>query len=617
MSAQKPIVINGHGAKTNHSFNINGHTLLTPGNLNTPYVFAIDPNYDIEKDFQQYKVKNVKNGHWTFYDQSISPKVNDVSIAPWQQNELKSFAHNILTNPSYWANIDNHHQYYLLKDPNAVLVIKHGNHFFHLNTQETKTFLTKVENGTYSKMTDGTPLFFYADKIGKVKILGHTSLSEVLDQIDQVAGPKLIMLATCNAAQQNKIISYDTHSSSQDVVKLAKAQGVDLQHGMPNHDHPMAIDAGYSKYLKGNLETDFQNKLTLKNHSEEAFNKQNFTYGPLNKSLFTQGLELLTKCVLKDAKSIEFYSTKNQFTGRTDYHAKIADMDINVSELMKKANFSHIQFDQNYMSNAEKSAISDYTGSAYYKINNFLWGKEVWNADLSGIFVKSMQIASGLNKIMPDTDYHSFTYRGDKPSYSDICDRIELIKQGGGISESEAFFSTSLDRETATWFSGDAVIYFEDRYGKKVSGLSHFPGEQEYLLEPSTLLWTKHECINGKHIFHARKVVPLVEGKDSPTHDDISMFNKLNDWAKNHGVNTDFITPHLKSTLEDDIKPQSCSTAIRLDDCITLDNHTIPGLDQQNTIAVSNAVSSEMITPPAMVYQGLAPMQEVHHELAI
>ncbi|HRE32556.1 MAG TPA: ADP-ribosyltransferase domain-containing protein, partial [Candidatus Berkiella sp.] len=88
-----------------------------------------------------------------------------------------------------------------------------------------------------------------------------------------------------------------------------------------------------------------------------------------------------------------------------------------------------------------------------------------------------------------------------------IQERIELIKDGGGVTDFPAFLSTSLDEGIANSFSNECVIHFENRFGKNISWLSLFPSESEYLLEPTKILWTGYEFKNNKHIFHAKQVM--------------------------------------------------------------------------------------------------------------
>lgn len=573
----KTIVINGHGTKTNQTFKMQGHTLLTPGDLSKPYIFSILPNYSIESDLNKGQLKPVSGSHWNVYTSQSTPNVPDVKISPWTAHEAKNLATQILKNPTLWSNIDNQKGLYLDKDPDAKLIIKKNGDYLALDAEASKTVFEKIANNTYSHFTDGTPVFFYAPKIGKVKILNEISLSNALNQIEKIAGEKLIVLGTCNAQSANdKVISYDTLSSENAIPEL------------------------------GERHTDF-------------------TYGPLNKSLYTQEFELVIKTLLNKPNDVSLKFINN------DWHFKLHDIDININALLKKVNFSHLELSNqdsiqyfktqmlaepfNFHKNltkAEISAIKDYTGSAYINMNNLLHGKLgpfITGSDLKSILLKTAFLGSGLNKIPTEhSTLHTKTYRGDKPSLDEISDRIDLIKNGEGLSDTPAFFSTSLNLGTAESFAGKALIYFDLPYGKNVSNLSHFPGEKEFILEPCTLQWTHHEVKNGKHIFHAKKVVPLIEGKDTPVEHDIATMSKLYEWANSHNVKTDSITSHLKSKLlendkqsthRDDyleqIRPQSEKHPVNIDlnDCLKMEDNIVGLETNENHTLASSPVTHE------------------------
>lgn len=81
-AAGTAIVINGHGTKTNYTFESLEHTLITPGNLTKPYVFSVDPNYNIETDILNNKIKPVNGGNWTVYNKDTTSHVPEVIINP-------------------------------------------------------------------------------------------------------------------------------------------------------------------------------------------------------------------------------------------------------------------------------------------------------------------------------------------------------------------------------------------------------------------------------------------------------------------------------------------------------------------------------------------------------
>lgn len=330
-----------------------------------------------------------------------------------------------------------------------------------------------------------------------------------------------------------------------------------------------------------------------------------FYYGPLNKSLYTQQFELFTKCLLACPNAISFnYDTlagKKQLYGCINNNN---DIKVNVSKLLTKTDFTYVSLSEsdsqayfkNYSNNslyrdsqesnshqnstqgkcpiflkAEYSAIKDYTGSAYYAINNFMYkngsnyneknGKIEDGKQLALDLIKIMFISSGLNKIMPDTDVNTeqseiMSFRGEhSTSEAEIQLRIDSIKLPDSFVATPAYTSTSSDKDVAKNFSGSVLIKYEGLPGKSVECISHFPEEKEYLLQPSKIQWTEHtEKVKNKfgeevkvHEFKARVVRPLIEGENDPDFKDIETFKKLVDWAQKNKIDTGFITEYNKN----------------------------------------------------------------------
>ena len=160
-----------------------------------------------------------------------------------------------------------------------------------------------------------------------------------------------------------------------------------------------------------------------------------FTYGPLNKSLFTQEYELLVKMMLENPDSFRFYGADQAI------HLQIeeTDIDINLTNLLRRVNFSHLEMgredsDQflalypkaelNYfesdasafqekldlgafenLTEGEFWVIREFTGCKYHLINSFLYNNpSIYDFYLKGddrieeAMLKSAFIASGLNK---------------------------------------------------------------------------------------------------------------------------------------------------------------------------------------------------------------------------
>ncbi len=381
----------------------------------------------------------------------------------------------------------------------------------------------------------------------------------------------------------------------------------------------------------------------------------NLAFGPLNKSLFTQELELVTKCILHNPDAVKLKIKEND-NNKADILATFGNIELNLSSLFKKANFNHIQFDKtdsekylNHFSQnvyyyqepyynsehynltkAEVHAIQGYTGAEYYSINNLLYGNAFAfsyydQPILKTVVLETMMLASGLNKVPRACSLDMPSYRGEKTPYHEIQERIDIIDNGGGIIPTKAFNSTSLDPDVARAFSVSSIVEFDGAYGKNIMDFSSFPGEQELLLSPSQIYWESYEVVDGTYVFHAKVVEPLIEGKDEPTQNDISIFNKLLDYAKKAGVGTDFITPTLLHNISDDLPikehqikqpfDKNKTVPITLEDCITdLKSVTISGLEilsiQQNQ--TQTAPSEPLISISQPIFQAPVIIQELH-----
>lgn len=327
----------------------------------------------------------------------------------------------------------------------------------------------------------------------------------------------------------------------------------------------------------------------------------NFTYGPLVKSVFTQELELFAKCLLAQPDKIQLdYKNHGQ---KNTLHGIVGNLEINLSGLFKKADFSHIQLDQidseyytnimvrndvidnvpdkyKELTNAEVNAIRAYTGAAYSNMNDILYGNKLYTyhdatAQVS-VFLRTMMVASGLNKIESETSLDVPTYRGEKLPLAQLEERKHLIDEGGDITDSTAFWSTSTKFNIACDFAMGSIVHLDAPYGKDIKDISYVPHEDELLLTPSPIYWTSYEKIDGIYHFYG-KVVAALETQAESTAEDIEAFQQLLNWATEQGINTDFITPDLRAKLN--------TTPLTLADCIQ-DNNEIIGLEpQQNTTA--------------------------------
>jgi len=356
--------------------------------------------------------------------------------------------------------------------------------------------------------------------------------------------------------------------------------------------------------------------------------------GPLNKSLHTEMYELFIKCNLHAKQQVNYFLEDNG-SGKENLFASIgSSIKLNISELSQKVNFNHLSLDSNdsakfastfnssnyydgyynylYFNKAdkyaditpgEKQAIQNYTGSEYYSINSFLYGKtgSIYNYYDNGIndsaqrlVLNTAFLSSGLNKIMPELNYHGETYRGEHAaSFEEIQSRIELIDSDFPVSQSPAFISTSSDSWVGDGFSSGSFITFTGAFGKDVSGLSYFESESEYLVLPSQILWENYEYSNGTYYFKASVVAPLVEGKDVASQEEINQFQALQAFAEDNNIDTDFISKFNRAMFlgsEDKIEINDVLSGFKNTDVLFEHSESL-GDSQINSHANNTAVS--------------------------
>lgn len=270
-------------------------------------------------------------------------------------------------------------------------------------------------------------------------------------------------------------------------------------------------------------------------------------YGPLNKNRYTLQLEFIAKCIIRDPKNIQLISKPNNTDTAVTLHLDMDGRVFNLSEIFKKANFSHIQLDETdsahaiqqfnlksrlsraslaphgkfpYLTEAEKITINAYTLSSE-AINGLLYGNKNIKHELKTV-IDCIFLASGLNKIptttlynIPSESSHAIlpslrTYRGEIYMTDEMIEeRKRLIESGGGISALSGFLSTSTNRKISQLFSQKSLIVFDVAYGKDITGLAVDPKEQEFLLVPSQIYWKQYKFKSPRHQFYAEVVMPL------------------------------------------------------------------------------------------------------------
>ncbi len=271
---------------------------------------------------------------------------------------------------------------------------------------------------------------------------------------------------------------------------------------------------------------------------------------------------------------------------KNELHANIDGVDVNLSQLLTQANFSHLQFNQsdseNYenhgvppitwslwlrlfgepavnhnslynfdkLTNAEKYAIGIYTCDGYIGINDLLYKNYKEGYVSENILLNALFLGSGLKKIIRDPATHNTkSYRGEHSvPDEEIQTRINLINQGGGFTEQPAFMSTSTSMIHSKRYMRKSMIIFDHAYGTSIDQFSTDGGQYEFLLPPGQVFWKQYHYENGLHIFHAQTVRPLIPCKDFPCEQEIADFNKLIDLSMNKGVPV-FLTQNMQENV--------------------------------------------------------------------
>lgn len=321
----------------------------------------------------------------------------------------------------------------------------------------------------------------------------------------------------------------------------------------------------------------------------------NLINGPLNKTLSTQSFELLVKCLLAAPEAI-YFSIEPDCLGNDCLFAEVGRTKINVSDMTQRVNFNHIHLDKSdaelflhsgfsneafsdfpshsdqpkyaELTYGEKLAINHYTGWGAYTINEFLYGDvsglsvpfyyqfedqtDLYQTEMSRaateILLHMGFAASGLNKILPEIDFDGQTYRGESYISDEAIEaRISLIDQHQYLDGAPAFMSTTSWDLIGSAFADNSKIIFESAYGKDVSGLSQFPGEEEYLILPGKIVFHSYELIEGTYHFQASMVAPLTDEDDNVTEDLIADFQGLLEFAMQNEISLDFISDYNRA----------------------------------------------------------------------
>lgn len=327
-------VINGHGRKQSNQFELPELTLITPADLRWPFVTNIDRDYHLEKDFKLGLIKPLQNGQkWKFYHKD--EMINDIELSPWQGfSEFKKFSKRLLTDEQLWSNIDNETGLFLNRDPHAILIVKCGidRYLAKQGNQITSYLESIIENNDTIPLGD-VPLLFMSPRLGKIKVLSPTKLSEVSSIVSKVDSEPSLLCASCNALKQSdRLIAVDTNASTVPVSVISREYDKRLLDYSRLLDHFIKHDANLA------------HKAAIRLHGEMS---QHIEHGPLIKNQATYDFEMLIRNLLLDE-----HSEKIQFEFKNnDCHLSSTEFNLSLTQVLQAMNWHFIDaqsFSNNY-----------------------------------------------------------------------------------------------------------------------------------------------------------------------------------------------------------------------------------------------------------------------------
>ena len=226
-------VINAHGAQTTRTFNIgvvaSALALYTPEDLQNSYLYQDDGRdpRGIERIFRSGKLPahagSPANGKWQRYPRPDSGDVPDVDLTPlnFDKNlfpgetgttrELGYFAENVSSKPGHWA--------YDSGD-DALLFVKRAGKIEAVKSQVAiKSYMQSYDRRPGGYDADNAPMFLFAPRYSKVKVLGKTTLAEVSAKLQEAFSDggrnrlRLLMAACNDSSRAGKSITLSTDMS--------------------------------------------------------------------------------------------------------------------------------------------------------------------------------------------------------------------------------------------------------------------------------------------------------------------------------------------------------------------------------------------------------------------
>lgn len=234
----------------------------------------------------------------------------------------------------------------------------------------------------------------------------------------------------------------------------------------------------------------------------------------------------------------------NQLFAQLDYDKNVR---VNITELIKKVNFTHISLSdadlakyEDFYDNdseirlsipnpeqfrekiaaadltqreylpqltyAEQLAVHKYTSVNYEDMNNMLRGSAIPDdvAEISQALIDIAIASQGLNKV-PDIELPTVIRFQDEYG----LENMKKLAAQGGVEQVPGFISTAHQPQKRF---GEVQIIFKNTKGKSISALSKMSEEEEYLIPPTTQIrFIGYEFKDGRHIFTAEGANVLLD----------------------------------------------------------------------------------------------------------
>jgi hypothetical protein len=409
-----------------------------------------------------------------------------------------------------------------------------------------------------------------------------------------MAMPKILnaLLEHCSDLRHEDINTAFVDTAEKDYMPASKSDAVEMikifikQYGneitaeSKKQAFQSAIDLSNQEMLTVLIEKCSNDIFASKNQLASSVEQESeMKFGPSNKNLSTQSLELLVKIILKDPASVTFHVDQNKIYANLDgqtidfstmlykadlSHLKLSSKDVNSDFFPISDNVKNLSNDEKYnkketsrnLSNEELEAIFQYTlagdiPGCYTKVNDILYGKieeDVDPEELKKTITSLCYLTSGLNKLLPGyiKKENEKTYRGEAYTQASEVSRRKYMVDNpskGNISTKPAFQSTSTDKAIGRKFTGESMLVFDENHGKQLKA-TRYKEEKEYLLMPTKMLWKSYKIKKNKETgkkfvqFSVQPITPLNKEKEKLTSEELINFNILKNAANSKEIDT-------------------------------------------------------------------------------